>query len=651
MSYRDLVGNAQLRTKDEKINSGMYQSSELYTDHEYEKVRFGLPEKAINFSKVKHDYDLCVNHFIEHGYKPLNYKDFKNNDFRRHIATFKTNLDLWEAIDFPKSMNKEEIYWRSLTERASFTEFVKKARSTTVRYITSETNTAIEEEYLLRNYAGYDSMIHERYLLNWDISDETDDIKYSFMEQKPINEKEFEKRVDKLFQDFRISEEDFSEELDMLKQIKNSVMYNPLTEKSQLIRDFWDLDVSHHGSYYAKRRVIPIESGNVRDTGVGDPGTILKVKVLNLLARTISEKLPYCANAPMISVENRLRRVLKKNGFLHVDFKKFGLTFPRQLMNIVIRKISEYSGIDLSSLIINKFVIDIDGDCYETSSGTVLGWLDSINCIAVCAILHYLSCEKELRFDFITFNDDIEISKNCRNDIPGSLELLRMAVIAELNYFSIPISLDKTYGSRSSIFLEKYNHFGHYGLDMTKRGLCIKQYTTSIVSLFKWQAKLYHAIGNQTFEFPYATDRCIYTIQPEFRPEEASMSLWSGGWFIRINDKRLDDSFIECDGKGLQLGIELSKFKPNKYTVGLSNKSDQSKLQNEIEKRSYEAYSSQSGKSRFKDASTLLEINEDIEIIRQTFEQSVFNYEGKDKDFALRVSWTVGTALGPDDHG
>lgn len=644
MNYRDILGDRSVPSKIDKIESDRIHYSNKFHDSDYEFVRFGTPERAVKYADVIQDVRYLKNHFLEFGYSSPSYKRIHNKDFRRHVATLRVGLDLWELIPISKSMSKEEIYFKCLTERAKFTEWVKKARSTTVRYLTSETNTSIEEEYLLSEYRGYDSMLHERYLINWDTSEETDDVKYAFIESQPIPEKNFRTRVRKLFSDFKINADTFSDELDMLESLKNSMTYDAHKGKSTLMRETWTNDIQTNGSYFATRRVLCIASGNVRDTGVADPGTLLKVKLLNKLARSISEAIPYCANAPLHSVEQRLKRVLKKNTFLHLDFKKYGLTFPRALTNIVIEEIGNFSGLDTSSLLIKNFFIELDGEVYKTCRGSMLGWLDPINCIAVCAILHYLSCERELGFDFISFNDDVEISKYVKKDIPGTLELLRMAVVCELDMFDIPISLDKTYGSLSSVFLEKYNYFDKYNLDMNKRTLCLKQYITSLTATAKWEAKINFAFAFLEYEHEDITDRCLYTSDPEFRPEEKSMSLWSGGWFIRVNDNYCDDSFVECDELGIYLGLELQKFKREKYTTTRVKASSNSKIQNSVEKKCYESFSPESARSKFKELKTIRELNSDIETIQNEVDHSIFLYDGKEVDFPIRVSWTINMA-------
>jgi hypothetical protein len=294
------------------------------------------------------------------------------------------------------------------------------------------------------------------------------------------------------------------------------------------------------------------------------------------------------------------------------------------------------SGLDVNHLLIKEFFYEIDGETYKTSSGTTLGWMDPINCLAVCAILHWLSCEEELGFDFITFNDDVEIGKFIKQDFANGLELLRLAVITEIASFGIPISLDKTFGSRCSVFLERYAYYSQYGIDMYKEQLTVKAYAQSLCTIYPWQAKMFHAAAEMWTKNEYATDRCIETCPVEFRSEEATTSLWSGGWFIPRKDK-LDYSLVETDRKGYYLGLELAKYETKTYSSRIEKASRPEDIDRIVQVRTHQAYSSDFFRLG-KEEITVAEINSDIENIREGLETYLFRYEGR-IEFSLRVSW------------
>jgi len=649
MSYNDFIGYLTApRDSDETL---LKERKIPRTDlaNEYDMVRYGLPTGVISFKDTESDRIKLIRHYFSQGYQT--WPALKINlQLRRHVALLRASLDLWEEFCPTRSFGKEEIYVRCLSEGPAFTNYIKKARSTTLRAKTSETDTAIDEDYYVDSYAGYNSIIHERYLIHWDDTEDIDDIKYAFLEQnKPIRERRFRNMIKKMFKDFRIDEIEFEDSFDMIASLKNTKMYDPLKKKSFLMREFWTDDIDITSPYFARRVVVPTEPGSTRDTGVGDPSSILKVKQLNKLARSIHEKLPYSANAPGKLSNARYKRVLKKNAFLHLDFKKFGLTFPRPLMNIMIEEIGKVSGIDTSHLIIHNFYVEIDGEVYQTARGTMLGWLDSINCLCVSAILHWLSTEEELGFDFVTFNDDVEISKRCKSALKETLELLRMAIIAELDSFDIAISIDKTYGSRGSVFLERYAYYNrNYGLDMYKEQLTVASYAKSLVTTEVWQAKFFYSAAELWTKSEYATDRCIDTCPVEFRKEEITLPLWAGGWRIPIRGN-LDYSLQETDELGYLLGLELSKFKIKKYATRRENVSSNGKICTHVNNLAWHSSSASMGSLKFEMADTMNDINIDVGLISRAVETLADIYSGRNSNFPPRIVRIVEEAIGLED--
>jgi hypothetical protein len=598
--------------------------------HEYDTVRHGLPTGVVDFTESTNQRKILIEHFLHQGYDSWPYARLSPK-FRSHVAKFRACLDFWEQFSKDRIMDKTEVYFRCLTRGHEFTEWVKKTRSTCFRAFTSETDTDIEEEFYSPNYTGYNSLIHERYLIHWDDTKDVDDVKFSFIEAGTSRKKEFQKLTDKFWDDFRLDELEFSTEFDMIGSLKNTKMYDPTTKKTSLMRDFWNSEIDVRTPYYAKRVVVPTTPGSTRDTGVGDPSTILKVKQLNALARVISDHIPYSANTDAKTANRRLKRVLKKNSFLHLDFKKFGLTFPRELMNVLIEKIGKSSGIDVSHLLIHDFFVEIDGETYSTHRGTMLGWLDSINSICIAIILHSLS--KDLKFDFITFNDDVEISKFAKSSPKQTLELLRANVLVAIDYFDIPISLNKTFGSHASVFLERYAYYDQYGIDMYKEQLTVDSYAKSCVTTFPWQAKFFYSAANQWTKSKYATDRCINTSVVEFRKEEMTLPLWSGGWNI-VRKKGIDMSLVESDNLGIRLGIELSRISLPRYSTKPVKVSSNISMSNTINNNCYRAFDPglkllTAGWS----IDRISDINHEIDYIHASIQTVCDTFEGRNESF------------------
>jgi len=580
----------------------------------YEFVRYGLPTGVVDFESVTDDRNTLINHYFSRGWTQI--PKLKNAQFQKHVALFRCSLDLYEEFATDMVFSKDEIYIRCLREGPAFTEFIKKSRSVCLRAKTAETDVDIDEDYYFEEYTGYNSLISERYLIHWDDKSSVDDVKYAFIPTKDVDIDKFRSNVKEMFSDFKIPDLNWDLEFDMLDGLKATQMYDPITKRSTLMREFWNQDISVDAPYFARRAVVPTTPGSTRDTGVGDPSTILKVKQINMLCRVISEAIPYSANCPGSVANQRYKRVLKRNGFLHLDFKKFGLTFPRALMNVFLEEVELVSGISTKHLIIDDFTVEIDGKCYQTARGTMLGWLDAVNSLCVCAIIHSM-INRGLPIDFVTFNDDVEISCKCDPGTEGTeLGLIRDLLILELDSFDIPISLSKTYGSKASVFLERYCYFTrHYNLDMYKEQLTVAAYAKSLVTTFVWQAKLFHAAAEQWTKSTYATDRCIMTCPVEFRPEEAALSLWAGGWFIWKKDG-MDQALETSDKLGLILGQELAKWKSTLYSTPRHKVSNMQKISVALHKRREEAMSSTMYNHVHDTHETLADINDEVPAIR-----------------------------------
>jgi len=126
----------------------------------------GTPRGALKFEEVKDDVSIAQQYFIDYGYGPFP-KGLKTN-FRQHLAYFRANLDAYFELIRETVFCKDEIYWRSITERGDFATFIKKSREQSLQNMISFAGGVLDDEYVHDSYDGYDSIIHERYLLNWD---------------------------------------------------------------------------------------------------------------------------------------------------------------------------------------------------------------------------------------------------------------------------------------------------------------------------------------------------------------------------------------------------------------------------------------------------------------------------------------------------
>jgi len=529
-------------------------------ENNFEFVRFG--ESAIIAFKHKNvlkDVQILVDHYNKHGYTNW-LPHLENFEFKRTVAKFRATLDAWELIPIAKVFCKDELYMRCLTEGPSFTEYIKKCRSTTLCSIVSITEVELDPQYICEGYEGYDSIFHERNLIHWDDRDSIDDVKYAFM---PCTGRidNFQEIAESFLKTLKIDPLDFNLNMDTLGELKNTKMYDPATRKTALMREFWT-DLSQLDQpYFAKRSVVLTEPGSTRDAGTGDPSTIAKVKCINKLCRTILERCGHSASAPADLSLKRLMRVLERNTYLHLDFKKYGLAFSRALQNIMLQVIGHLYSIDVEDLIITDFFIEIDGNVYKTCRGLMLGWVDCLNELCVHALLWDLSYRKNLRFDWIAFNDDVEISFYSQETNVEKAEMIRLAVLTCFNIYDIIISISKTYASRASVFLEKYFRFKpKYGLDMQKRQLSCKAYARSLTTSEPWMAKVHFATARLVWPCEELASRCILTCPIEFTKKERVSSLFVGGWYP-CPSSQIDTSLENQPQELVNLSSEFKRIK------------------------------------------------------------------------------------------
>lgn len=602
----------------------------------YEFVRYGdLTEVSVKHEEVQCDIDVLLEHYTAYGYSDC-IPRLKNPEFKKAVLKFRATLDAWDRIPISKVFTKDEIYYRCLDEGPSFTEYIKKCRSTTLRGLTSVTETDIEEEYFTPiNYSGYDSICHERNLIHWDDRDSIDDVKYAFM---PLQDEvhNFEEIFSGFLDTIPVTGDDFDLDMDIFGELKNTKMYDPKTKKTNLMREFWLDNIEISEPYLAKRSIVLTEPGSTRDTGVGDPSTIAKVKMVNSIIRTILERCTHSASAPAKSSTDRLMRVLERNIYLHLDFKKYGLAFNRNLQNIALRVVGKKYRIDVQHLLLHDFFIDIDGDIYRTTRGSMLGWLDCLNELVVHAILWDL--RKDLKFDWIGFNDDFEISFYApERDVVTKAEMIRDAVLVTLNRFDLLISINKTYASKGSLFLEKYFRFEeNYNLDMTKRQLACKSYARSLIETEPWLAKVHFATAYSVWPEEELADRCIRTCPIEFREDEQFRSLLCGGWYPSTSNQK-DTSLDDQGDEFLNLYVELTKIDiPDISTKPVKVSSAEEIYITKVNRlRSYK--DEDDGKERFSFFDIPYDVNFEASGVILTSHMRLEKYSGKDIMFAS--SW------------
>lgn len=565
MEYKRLLGNfvSDPITDDEVID---VTSTHQILEPEFIRPRLGIPTGFISWEENQIDLQKVIWRTIKSGYNNSIPKNI-NPKLRTHLEYFRNHLDIYDILIKDKVFSKEELWLRSLQEGPSFTDFIKKSRKGSLQQMISIEDNNIKDEYKHPEYSGYDSILHEAYLPYWDDSASTEDYIYSFIEEG--ENKQIDKLLVKMYEDYAIVKEHKS--ILFLQPVAGKKSLSDEVNKTTLLKNVWHLNDGPGGRYYGKRVVVPTFPGSTRDTAVPDVYTLGALKILGRAARVISEQLPYSANCSYETLNSRVRRMKRNKIYLHIDFKKFGLTAPRQAINAVIRSY------DTPDLQIDTFYLEVDGDVLQTNRGTALGWLDSTTAIAIMSILHNLR-KKEgwADMDFIVFNDDVEIG--FKIDDETELMYRKERILEELEAYGFILSHRKIFYSRMMIFLENYSLRGQVPQAMRKLQLVTKLYAKSLSTPFKWKAKVLHAEAALKVKNIQIREICINSIQ-ERKPEEMYLPVELGGWEYHldkelIGSRPLNLALEEASVSEISYFLKMRKYKephlcPKKEIVNL----------------------------------------------------------------------------------
>lgn len=574
------------------------------------KKRYGVPTDTLDWSGCYEEREACILAFYQMPLGKL--PNIRNEKFMKHIKHFLNNLFAYDQIVQNKVFNIEEIYLRCLTEGPDFTKFIKKSRHFSLQYKISYTDGNIPDEYIHEEYDGYDSIIHERYLINWDETGDTLDWPYSLLEvDKSKNLSQFTNDWRQLWNTYHPSYKEGKRVFTFFQKIAQKKSSLLDSKKTVDLKNTWNR-VETFGPYIASRRVVPVEAGNIRDTGVPDLVSLNKLKVLHKVVQEFCDRIPYSANTNFRKMNKRIERVRRKALHCHLDFKKFGLTFPREPINLILESIGlrEYT-IDV--------LLEVDGKIYETERGGVLGWFDQVVSLATITILVNLAKRENWRdFDMVQFNDDIEIGFDYISREEAHFRQQKMCL--ELESFGFLMSWRKIFTSEESIFLEDYAKFENRGFDMTKIQLAVMPFGKALSTQSRAEAKMLFAHGAC---FGYTDDLRI-RIQEDFAPlfeDEYNAPIELGGWkYLGWN--------------GLNTALEYADFHEIKYFLKMKDYKEPelptkvSWIKSEVlVERHYEA--SQRREKPFMSISNIIKLD-DRDVI---FADDIRNYENTRLDF------------------
>jgi hypothetical protein len=520
-------------------------------EYDYDRPRLGITDEMIDHQEHYIDIEKILHRTQIKGYKNGIPKDI-NPVLMRHVQQFRNYLDVYDIVAKHKVFSVDEIWDSCLRYGSDYSKFIKKSRQFSLQNKISVTEDALNEEYIHEEYSGYDSIIHERYLIYWDDREETVDWLYSLLEPSEDHSDEFAKMAKRFIMHNKLdsllsSETDTVQLFEPIAGKMSSL--NTLDGKTTQLKNAWNRQCGP-GHWLGTRKVVATSCHQTRDTCVPDIFSLYKLKVIHKIARAIGEHVPYIANCSSDKLNKRLERIRNGRNFIHLDFKKFGLTFDRKNVNVLLKLL------DREYLCIDQFNLVVDGETIKTNRGGVLGWFDPIVAIVISIILHDLKEKCEMNdLDFIIFNDDVEISTGERT--PEGLEVLKRMITSRLEYFGFIISHRKTYASRMSIFLEQYTYPGR--LDMSKNQLIVKQFGGALTTPFTWEAKVLFADGWKHYKHSLLRELVLNSIVDPLNVD-FNKPVELGGWIHHMSGN-LNLALVDADPGELQFFFKMGRWK------------------------------------------------------------------------------------------
>jgi hypothetical protein len=482
--------------------------------------RLGIPSGWISWEEHKADVEKAVKHFLKHGYESRLPRF--NIEFAKHLHYFRANLDAYNELVKKPVFCRDEIYFRCLTEGPAFKDFISKSRTYSLIQKIGIRPPPLKDEYVHEEYTGYDSIIHERYLICWDDSETTEDWLYGLIENPEVDHSDLIRGWNRLDAKYLLKEQ-VTNMCKFTQQVAGKKSSTLDRMKTVLLKDTWTNNIEMSRGWVAVRKVLPTDVGKTRDTGVPDIESLNKLKKLHTNIAKITEKLPYSANCSYTKLNSRIKRLRNARFFTHIDFKKFGLTFPRDGLNRLLRIL----GLDDLQLV--DFVLRTEEGDYFTNRGGVLGWFDQAVSLVVISLIVQLAEQQGWKdFDMLMFNDDVEISWKCSN--PDVIRLRQDIICRMLEANGFLISHKKTFSSRESIFLEDYEHFET--LEMSKLQLAVRQFAGSMSTPFSWEAKTRWALGSM-YGYTATLKHWCFGGLTMLSEDEYSLPLELGGWNLQ----------------------------------------------------------------------------------------------------------------------
>jgi hypothetical protein len=395
-------------------------------------------------------------------------------DLRRQVQRLGVRLHLYSMIN-PKNgyiIQPKDYLFYNLTYGPSFTKWLSKARSAVaIQSLSSRflvNNEEFINEYINNPYKiviekgkryDYDSLLNERYLIDFEETDS--DFHWAF---KPIETKErfinlFRNAAREMLREFKAPDIKPPRDEDFSTWISDSVTQTddgPCINRT-LLRKFCKegtLKEKIRGPYIGnmrfKRQVVQVEPGNVRDTWQCFPETLFCIKRISHLLRQVLQPIPFSMMCDPKTGLQRRKMLKKKIQYFMFDFKKCGLTVNRELITILGEELEllypgkgfkEIENFRTVEVLENKFT-------HFPIRGVGLGNCNEGITLLQCVIGYIVKNRSGI--DSLFFNDDGVFADESEVRTPFTMILTLMSSMGMI------INLEKTIISKCNVFCEDY---------------------------------------------------------------------------------------------------------------------------------------------------------------------------------------------------
>jgi len=486
----------------------------------------------------------------------------------------------------------QTIFRRALTEGPSFTKELKKERTYGfLKYHLSSSIEKIPED--IRTTKSYEDTFPFDHLPFW--KEEVNDLKESFTEVKINSEtlEKFEEVLNNILPDIELVEP-------VVEKYRTTRCKTDSESTAWHFEEVIKRDPTFTVKYDTVRSIIPVSPGNFRDAAILHPDSSYTI---NYLGKKILQILSSMENSAMnVNFENgwkNYNRILykfsrkKKYSYLR-DFKKCGLTMPREIISIVEKVlVKKYPRQNFEYLNIYQnwrvYLKDYAGqkDGYiQPPRGHALGQANELTTL-IQIVIHYMNLDRSeeelgepLKVDAVFWNDDSAFTGSL-ND----LELYSTFDIALCDELGLIVKPEQTAILDGGIlFMEQYTSLKNWDTNKdVKLELAIKDkmFCFNIV-----EAK--HCIRSMSFDI-IGNERLENSLQElisywgyEFYRDEYLYSDILGGWLLDIynwhditfyNEVFVTDELIpHMRGALYAEQVKLDRFVLRKYKNTLKKK-------------------------------------------------------------------------------